>query len=172
MTEKEIIIRLIVATSGGVVIGLDRELRGISAGIRTHGLVGLSSAAITLSALLLYEDLHTGSGIAGLDPLRVIQGLAQAIGFIAAGTIFFSRGEVHNLTSAANLWLAATLGIAAGAGQYMLLTTALVLGVLLVTAVRLLERFIPPKPQTGKDDGQSHDDTSSQVQSPTSQTGT
>lgn len=153
MTEAEIIIRLLAATSCGIVIGLDRELRGISAGIRTHGLVGLSSAAITLSALLLYEDLHTGSGIAGLDPLRVIQGLAQAIGFIAAGTIFFSRGEVHNLTSAANLWLAATLGIAAGAGQYILLSTALFLGILLVTAVRVLERFISPRAETGRDRG-------------------
>lgn len=143
MVETEIILRLAIATLGGMVLGVDRELRGISAGIRTHGLVSLSSAAITVSALLMYYSLQTDNGAQALDPLRVIQGLAQAIGFIAAGAIFFSKGNVHNLTSAANLWLAAALGIAAGAGQYVLFATTIILGVLLITVVRLVERFIP-----------------------------
>lgn len=124
------------------MLGLDRELRGIAAGIRTHGIVGLSSAAITISALLLHETLGAQSG-ADIDPLRVIQGLAQAIGFIAAGAIFVSGGNVHNLTSAANLWLAAALGITAGAGQYVLFGVSLAFGVTLLTFVRLAERLIP-----------------------------
>lgn len=143
MLETDIVLRLSLAVAGGLVLGLDRELRGISAGIRTHGIVSLSSAAITVSALLLYDALRVDAGPQSMDPLRVIQGLAQAIGFIAAGTIFFSRGDVHNLTSAANLWLAAALGIAAGAGQFVLFVTALVLGAVLLTGVRVLERFLP-----------------------------
>lgn len=143
MTETDIVLRLAVAITGGILLGLDRELRGISAGIRTHAIVALSSAAITVSALLLYESLPSASGSGNIDPLRVIQGLAQAIGFIAAGAIFVARGDVHNLTSAANLWLAAALGIAAGAGQFVLFGAALVFGLLLITGVRLLERFIP-----------------------------
>lgn len=151
MTDVDIVIRLSLAVAGGLLLGLDRELRGISAGIRTHAIVGLSSAAIMVSALLFYESHAAGPGSQNIDPLRVVQGLAQAIGFIAAGTIFFSRGDVHNLTSAANLWLAASLGIAAGAGQYVLFGTALILGIVLLTGVRLLEQFLPH----GKPDAQS-----------------
>src|SRR3712207_1609357 len=106
MSDEELFIRLGIAALAGFLIGLDRELRGIAAGIRTHALVSLSSAVITVSAMLLYEQLNVPGNV-DIDPLRVVQGLAQAIGFIAAGVIFVSKGDVHNLTSAANIWLAA-----------------------------------------------------------------
>lgn len=141
MTETDIIERLCIATGAGMVIGLDREMRGISAGLRTHALVSLSSAMIMVTALIFYDELHAGNQ--SIDPLRVVQGLAQAIGFISAGVIFVSRGDVKNLTSAANIWMAAAIGIAAGAGQYTLLLTALALGVAILTVMRLIERFIP-----------------------------
>jgi len=142
MTDLDVFLRLAAAAGAGLLLGLDRELRGVSAGIRTHGLVSLSSAVITVSALLLYETLHA-AGDPDLDPLRVVQGLAQAIGFIAAGIIFVAKGDVHNLTSAANIWLAAALGIAAGAGQFALLAMAFGLGVLILTVLRLVEHLIP-----------------------------
>jgi putative Mg2+ transporter-C (MgtC) family protein len=142
MTETDILIRLLVSAGAGMLLGFDRELRGISAGIRTHAVVSLSSAVITVSALLLYDELRA-NGSQDIDPLRVIQGLAQAIGFIAAGAIFVAKGDVHNLTSAANIWLAAAVGIAAGAGQYTLLGMALVLGIVIITGVRVVERLIP-----------------------------
>lgn len=142
METLDIIFRLGVATGAGLLLGLDRELRGIAAGMRTHALVAMSSALITVSALLLYYDLRSEAGT-NIDPLRVVQGLAQAIGFVAAGSIFFSKGEVHNLTSAANLWLAAAIGIAAGAGQMVLVCVGIVLGVMIVTVVRLVERWLP-----------------------------
>ena len=81
-------------------------MRGFAAGIRTHALVSLSSALITISALMLYHEIHE-SGDAAPDPLQVIQGLAQAVGFIGAGAIFVARGSVKNLTTAANIWLSA-----------------------------------------------------------------
>lgn len=143
MLETDVIIRLSLAVAGGLLLGLDRELRGISAGIRTHGIVALSSAAITVSALMLYDTLLAQNPNISSDPLRVVQGLAQAIGFIAAGAIFFARGDVHNLTSAANLWLAAALGITAGAGQFLLFFTSMVLGLILITGIRVLERYLP-----------------------------
>jgi putative Mg2+ transporter-C (MgtC) family protein len=150
MTESEILIRLLVSAGAGILLGIDRELRGISAGIRTHAVVSLSSAVITVSALLLYDELRA-SGAQDIDPLRVVQGLAQAIGFIAAGAIFVSKGDVHNLTSAANIWLAAAAGIAAGAGQYALLVMALVLGIVIITGVRVVERLIPGSGKAQKD---------------------
>jgi putative Mg2+ transporter-C (MgtC) family protein len=138
---SDMAIRLAIATVLGVLLGLDRELRGIAAGMRTHALVSLSSAAITLSALDLYGAVRAHGGDA--DPLRVIQGLAQAIGFIAAGAIFVFKGDVRNLTTAANVWLTTAVGIAAGAGQTMLAILAAGFGVAVVTLLRLAEHHLP-----------------------------
>lgn len=144
ITPEEIVLRLGAATIVGLLLGFDRELRGIPAGLRTHALVALSSAAITLSALLLHDTLDA-DGRTRTDPLRVIQGLAQAIGFIAAGVIFVARDQVRNITSAANVWLAATLGIAAGAGQYLLLGVTTGMGLFVLVFVRIFERYLPRK---------------------------
>ena len=141
MTLEDIVFRLGIASAAGLLLGLDRELRGIAAGIRTHALVALSSALITVSAMMIHDDLAARS-LSSADPLRVIQGLAQAVGFIAAGAIFVSRGNVHNLTSAANIWLASAVGIAAGAGQTTLLLVGVGFGALIVTLVRVLEKVI------------------------------
>jgi putative Mg2+ transporter-C (MgtC) family protein len=140
-TTEEMMLRLGLATVCGLVLGLDRELRGIAAGLRTHALVSVSSAVITISALDLYEAVRAQGG--NSDPLRVIQGLAQAIGFIAAGAIFVAHGNVCNLTTAANVWLATAVGIAAGAGQFGLAVIATVFGVVIVTVVGVVERFLP-----------------------------
>lgn len=137
----ELMLRLFLATGIGALLGFDRELKGHAAGIRTHGLVALSSAVIMLSALLLFDRLRGEH--AAPDPLRAIQGLAQAIGFIAAGLIFVKQGDVRNMTSAANIWLAAAIGIACGAGQYALTLLAAGFGLVLLIVVRWMERRLP-----------------------------
>ncbi len=144
---EEIILRLSAATAGGLLLGLDRELRGHDAGIRTHALVALSSAMIMVSAMLLSEQLAIEGSRP--DPLRVVQGLAQAIGFIAAGLIFVRRGDVRNITTAANIWMAAAIGIVAGSGQYKLLAVGIIIAMLLLTVFHVLKRFMP----AGKDEG-------------------
>lgn len=144
LSTQEMLLRLGVAALVGLILGVDRELKGIAAGLRTHALVSLSSAAITYSALMLHAQLWV-EGDPATDPLRVIQGLAQAIGFIAAGLIFVSKGGVKNVTSAANLWLATAVGIASGAGQYELVAATTAIGVILLTMVRVAERFMPRK---------------------------
>ena len=140
--EIEIIERLAVAVGAGLLLGLDRELRGQAAGLRTHALVSLSAAVSTVSALLLFEELQEAGGSGG-DPLRVMQGLAQAIGFIAAGVIFSQRGSVHNLTTAATIWLAAVLGITAGAGQHLLAGLTVGIGLVLLIVLHVVERHLP-----------------------------
>lgn len=136
----ETALRLSLATFVGALLGLDREIRGHSAGLRTHGVVSLSSAVITISALMLFAQLRTDE--AQPDPLRVVQGLAQAIGFIAAGLIFVKGGDVRNLTSAANIWLATAVGIACGAGQYGLVLIASALGFFLLVGLRYVDRWL------------------------------
>ena len=137
----ELLLRLGLATVFGVLLGLDRELRGHDAGIRTHALVALSSAMIMVSSLLLAAEM--GEHGDRPDPLRAIQGLSQAIGFIAAGMIFVRRGSVVNMTTAANIWIAAAAGIACGCGQYAVVAVGAALALLLLVGVRTVERFLP-----------------------------
>ena len=151
LSFQEMLLRLGVAALVGLLLGLDRELKGIAAGLRTHALVSLSSAAITYSALELHV-LLSADGSSTTDPLRVIQGLAQAIGFIAAGLIFVAKGGVKNVTSAANLWLATAVGIASGAGQYRLVAVTTAIGLLLLIVLRVVERWLPKAEPTQSDD--------------------
>jgi putative Mg2+ transporter-C (MgtC) family protein len=141
MDTADIFIRMAIATGAGLLLGLDRELRGIAAGLRTHAMISMSSAMITVSALMLYFELYAAG--ATIDPLRVVQGLAQAVGFVAAGAIFVAGNQVHNLTSAANIWLAAAVGIGAGAGQFSLVAIGVGFGIVIVTIVRIAERYFP-----------------------------
>lgn len=138
----ELVLRLGLAALLGLLLGVDRELRGHDAGIRTHAMVSLSSAMIMVSSLMLSHAISQGGGDAP-DPLRAIQGLSQAIGFIAAGMIFVHRGNVVNMTTAANIWIAAAIGIACGCGQYSIVIVGASLALLLLIVVKLLERFLP-----------------------------
>jgi len=138
-TLAEIVERLGAATLCGLALGIEREWRGKDAGLRTHALVALSAAVITTSALSLYAVVRREGGDA--DPLRVIQGLAQAIGFISAGTIVVARRKVENLTTAASLWFAAFAGIVAGAAQFTLLAVAMGFGFVVLIVLNVLERL-------------------------------
>ena len=133
-------LRLGVATIAGLLIGLEREWRGRDAGLRTHALIALSSAAITISALIVAQDQPPDRDS---DPLRALQGIAQAVGLIAGGLIFVRGSDVRNITTAASLWVSAAIGIAAGAGQFEL-TLLLGAATLLVLAIAgLTERSFP-----------------------------
>lgn len=134
----ELLLRLGLAAIIGLGLGLDREMRGVEAGLRTHALVALSSAMLMVSSLILYQELRTDAYAP--DPLRAVQGLSQAIGFIAAGMIFVRRGTVQNMTTAANIWIAAAIGIACGLGQYRVVAIGAGLALLLLTAVRMVEK--------------------------------
>jgi putative Mg2+ transporter-C (MgtC) family protein len=143
-----IALRLGLATLFGLILGFEREWRGRDAGLRTHALVALSSAMIMVSALELSETLQ-GQGNQS-DPLRVIQGLAQAIGFIAGGLIFVRAGDVRNMTTASSLWKAA-VGIAAGAGQFALVLIGSGLALMLLTLLLAVERWMPRNPPEDDD---------------------
>ena len=137
----DLLLRLGLACVIGLLLGLDREMHGHEAGVRTHALVALSSAMIVASSLMLFAQLGTDDYAP--DPLRAVQGLSQAIGFIAAGVIFVRGKSVKNLTTAANIWVAAAIGIACGAGQYRLVVVGAGFALVLLTLVRVMERFLP-----------------------------
>jgi putative Mg2+ transporter-C (MgtC) family protein len=128
----QIFLRLIVATLIGTVLGLNREIHGKPAGMRTHALVALGAALITLISL---ELVTTGKEVDSAAVLRTIQGVMAGIGFLGGGVILRddSHQSVHGLTTAASVWVVASLGIACGAGQWLtaLMALALTLTVLI-----------------------------------------
>lgn len=134
--DVEVLLRLAVAALVGLLLGLDRELRGHSAGLRTHGIICFAAAAMTVSILALHRQL----GGEHMDPLRVFEATGAFIGIIGAGLIVFSKGQVRNLTTAAHLWLAAVAGIACGAGQWPLVAMAAAVSLVMLTLVAFVEK--------------------------------
>ena len=134
--DLDLLTRLGVAAGLGLLLGLDREIRGHAAGMRTHGLICFSAAAMTVSIVSLYFQLEGER----MDPLRIFEATGTFIGIIGAGLIVFSKGEVKNLTTAAHLWLAAVVGIACGAGQWPLVAIAAAISVVMLTLLRVVER--------------------------------
>lgn len=143
--DFDLLVRLCVAAVLGLALGLDREIRGLAAGMRTHGLICFSAAAMTVSIITLHHQLHGQR----MDPLRLYEATGSFIGIIGAGLIVFSKGEVKNLTTAANLWLAAVIGIACGAGQWPLVAICAVISVIMLTVLRAVERrYFPDEDAT------------------------
>ena len=128
MTEESII-RLLVATALGAVIGLDREYRTKAAGFRTHVLVALGSALFMIISVHGFDDLPKDQMTLRMDPARIAAQVVTGIGFIGAGTIIFQKNVVKGLTTAAGLWVTAAVGMACGVGMYVLaiVSTLLVL---------------------------------------------
>ena len=147
--DVDLLMRLCIAAVLGLLLGLDRELRGLAAGMRTHGLICFSAAAMTVSVIALYHALGGGESGVRMDPLRVFEATGGFIGIIGAGLIVFSKGSVMNLTTAAHLWLAAVIGIACGAAQWPLVAIAAVISVIMLTLLRIVERrYFPNEDST------------------------
>src|SRR5690242_5688311 len=107
------------------LIGVEREARAKSAGIRTHTLVGFGSAVFMIVSKYGFFDV-LGADHVGLDPSRVAAQIVSGVGFIGGGLIFVQRSVVRGLTTAATIWLAAAVGTASGAGLPVLAVAATV----------------------------------------------
>jgi putative Mg2+ transporter-C (MgtC) family protein len=101
------------------LIGVEREFRAKSAGLRTHTLVGLGAAVFMIVSKYGFGDLVDIQGVS-VDPSRIAAQVVSGIGFIGGGLIFVRRDIVRGLTTAATVWVAAAVGMAAGAGLPLL----------------------------------------------------
>jgi putative Mg2+ transporter-C (MgtC) family protein len=130
----ELLVQLSLAVLLGGIIGLDRELRGKPAGLRTNTLICVGAA--------LFTSLSVGMAGAHGDPARVAAQIIPGVGFIGAGTILHTRGSVTGLTSAATIWIVSAIGMALGTHAYVeaIGTTLLVVSVL--TGLGYLEGFL------------------------------
>src|SRR5687768_10782130 len=134
----EILLRLGAAVFLGILVGTDRELRGKAAGIRTHALVALGGALATLVGIRI-------AGLQGfVDPnavSRVIQGILAGIGFLGGGAILKAGNDIRGLTTAASIFVVAAVGIACGAGEWLMAGVAVILAILLLVFGIFLERI-------------------------------
>src|SRR6267142_2687647 len=127
----ELMLQVGLATLLGGAIGLERELGGKPAGLRTNILICIGSVLYTHLSLAMLAA-SSGGIPPGTDTTRVAAQIVTGVGFIGAGTILHARGAVVGLTSAATIWVVAAIGVALGSGHYpeALLTTLMVLVVL------------------------------------------
>jgi putative Mg2+ transporter-C (MgtC) family protein len=127
--------RLLLAAILGAVVGFEREWRNRPAGLRTHILVCLTTAAIAILTIeITHLSVFSGQEVR-IDPIRLVEATTAGVAFLAAGLIFFAKGEVHGLTTGAGMWLAGAIGLAIGLGFWQIasfatLLTLLVLGLL------------------------------------------
>jgi putative Mg2+ transporter-C (MgtC) family protein len=114
------VVRLLLASLLGGLIGLEREIHGRPAGFRTHLLVSLGSCLFVVTSIEFYEIYgnFSGTGPVGVDPGRVAAQVVTGIGFLGAGAIIREKASIRGLTTAACLWIAAALGVACGVGLH------------------------------------------------------
>lgn len=144
-TLTRITVRVVLAAVLGGILGLDRERKGRSAGVRTHMLVAVGAALFVLG------PLQSGMEIGDLS--RVLQGIVQGVGFLGAGAIMVrsAQHQIEGLTTAANIWATAGIGVMAGLG----LEATAVLSAFVVLIILAAVPVILPKaaaPDTRNDD--------------------
>ncbi|GEL68152.1 MgtC/SapB family protein [Marinilactibacillus psychrotolerans] len=147
-TYWEMLIRLVIAAFVGGIIGYERELKGRDAGIRTHTLVSLGAAVITLTQLEASEwVINFARENADLPPVlttditRLTAQIINGIGFLGAGSIIVSKRSVTGLTTAASIWAVASLGIAVGMGYYFISLSGTLIMLLVLRVIKNLFRF-------------------------------
>ncbi len=118
LTEVDAVIRLAVAVVMGGLIGFEREKADKPAGLRTYILVCEGAALFMICSLMLGDLVAATTGNL-YDPSRIASTIVQGIGFLAAGVIFASGREVKGLTTAAGVWVTAAIGMAVGAGFFI-----------------------------------------------------
>jgi putative Mg2+ transporter-C (MgtC) family protein len=141
----DLLLRLIVAVILGGAVGLERELSGKPAGLRTNILICLGSA------MLMDLSINLGVGANGVrtgDPARIAAQVVTGIGFLGAGTILQARGAVVGLTTAATIWVVAAIGMLAGAGWYVEATGGTVLVLVVLEGLGTVERRILARNRT------------------------
>ncbi len=144
-------IRIGAAMIFSFCIGLERELTNKYAGLRTHILVALGACIFTLVSIYGFPTFASGDNVivnqaTGVrDTARVAAQVVTGIGFIGAGTVLRNGPIVLGLTTAATLWIAASIGMACGAGMFDIAFAGSVLAILTLVIVRMFEKRVLPR---------------------------
>ena len=133
--QFDIVVRLIAAALAGAGLGLERELHGHQAGMRTHMLVALGSAVFTVLSIYGFAGVP---GATSPDPTRISAQIVTGIGFLGAGAIIKYGTNIRGLTTASSLWVVASVGVAAGAGAYFLAVVGTLIALLALWPLHVL----------------------------------
>jgi putative Mg2+ transporter-C (MgtC) family protein len=131
--QWQLLLRVSLAVVIGAVIGIEREVTGKDAGLRTIILVAVGSCLFTCGGFFLIHGQQT-------DPTRIAAQVVTGIGFLGAGAIFRGDSHVRGLTTAATIWLVAALGMAAGFGLYILAVGATAISLVVLVLLRPVEK--------------------------------
>ena len=124
----DFILRLACASAAGFIIGFERKSRSKEAGVRTHALVAIGAALMMILSKYAFADTPLAdAGLHGTDPARIAAQVITGVGFLGAGIIMYRRDSLHGLTTAAGIWATAGLGMAFGAGMYVLGSVATII---------------------------------------------
>lgn len=145
-------LHMMLAALLSMLIGLEREHRQKSAGLRTHMLVGVGACLFTSLSMYAFP---------GSDTARIASNIVQGIGFLGAGVIFKSKGEIHDLTTAASIWATAAVGMAVGSGAWFLALTATIGIWFILRVLRRLRDYIDPPHAAEPHVQPDHDDDES-----------
>jgi putative Mg2+ transporter-C (MgtC) family protein len=151
VTIQEAIVRLVLAVVLSAVVGIDRELRHKPLGLRTNMMVALGAAACALMALHLVDLLRGSPSLVQIDPVRVMEAVVGAIGFLGAAAIIQGRFEVVGATTGASIWVVGALGMACGFGFYALAVSMSVIGLLVLTVLGLITGHVTQERATTND---------------------
>ncbi len=136
----ELMLRILLGTGLGAAIGLERDLHGRPAGLRTHAIVALASATfMVVSTRFVYFQHYAAGDLVEVDASRIAASVVSGIGFLGAGAILRTGITIRGLTTAAGLWLVSAIGMAAGGGMYAIAVFVTVLGLAALTLLRLFE---------------------------------
>jgi putative Mg2+ transporter-C (MgtC) family protein len=133
--QFDILVRLLAAALVGAGLGLEREIHGHQAGMRTHMLVALGSAVFTVLSIYGFAGVP---GATTPDPTRISAQIVTGIGFLGAGAIIKYGTNIRGLTTAASLWVVASVGVAAGAGAYFLAAAGTLIALLALWPLHVL----------------------------------
>lgn len=157
LTQWESLIRIGIAVVLGGVIGYERQTLDKSAGLRTHMLVSLGAALFMVSAILITQDFDEPGVATRLDPTRIGATIVTGIGFLGGGIIFRQESRIQGVTTAAGLWVSAAIGLACGAGYFIVAGGSVLLTVVILGLIRPMERRIEPRSDHPGDRQTDHD---------------
>jgi putative Mg2+ transporter-C (MgtC) family protein len=143
--SSNFLIRLVVACLLGAAIGIERDIHGRAAGLRTNMLVSMGSALFMLVSVAVAEKFSGASeGVGGVglrvDPSRIAAQIITGIGFLGAGAIIKAGFNVRGLTTAACLWVSAGIGMASGAGFFEMAIVVTLIGLFTLVVVNRFEK--------------------------------
>ncbi len=131
-------LKLTVAMLLSGIVGVERQVRRKTAGMRTHMLVCLGSLIFTLLGMDILA--RGGDGSMRFDPLRIVEAIVGGLGFLGAGAIIQARGHIHGLTTATSIWTMGALGVAVGIGNYTLAILTMLFSLIVLSIIDVFEK--------------------------------